>query len=139
MDFSTSQHFQPLLSVRREYPFHRWEPIYIGTKSDPYYSEVLTWEGKQDKMTQVSKANASNGIIIKISIWSQMLEMCLIGYKFVILDGAFLVHWPGIKRKSMDMKLRNKWRSSYLLQNSRQYSLIINKLFNKYSKNSKCW
>ncbi|GJQ65399.1 hypothetical protein Trydic_g7509 [Trypoxylus dichotomus] len=110
---------KPLLSVKREYPFHRWEPIYIGTKSDPYYSEVLTWEGKQDKMTQ-------------------MLEMCLIGYKFVILDGAFLVHWPGIKRKSMDMRIRNRWRSPYLLQNSRQYSFIINKLFNKYSKNPKC-
>ncbi|XP_022901549.1 beta-1,4-glucuronyltransferase 1-like [Onthophagus taurus] len=112
---------KPLTVTKREYPLHRWEPIYIGRKTDPLYSEALSWEGKQDKMTQ-------------------MLEMCLIGYKFVILDGAFLVHWPGIKRKSIEMKLRNKWRSPYLLQNSRQYSVIINELFNKHkkTKNTKC-
>lgn len=45
--------FQAFLTVKREYPYHRWEPIYIGTKYDPYYSEKLTWEGQQDKMTQV--------------------------------------------------------------------------------------
>jgi hypothetical protein len=45
--------FQPFVSVKREYPFHRWEPIYIGGKNDPLYSEALSWEGLQDKMTQV--------------------------------------------------------------------------------------
>jgi len=44
---------QPLLVVRREFPYHRWEPIYIGTNEEPLYSEELTWEGQQDKMTQV--------------------------------------------------------------------------------------
>lgn len=39
--------------VRREFPYHRWEPIYIGTNQEPLYSEQLTWEGQQDKMTQV--------------------------------------------------------------------------------------
>jgi hypothetical protein len=47
--------FQPLLVVRREFPYHRWEPIYIGTNQEPLYSEQLTWEGQQDKMTQVIK------------------------------------------------------------------------------------
>lgn len=45
--------FQPLLVVKREFPYHRWEPIYIGTNQEPLYSELLTWEGQQDKMTQV--------------------------------------------------------------------------------------
>ena len=38
---------------KRHKPFQRWEPIYIGTQSDPLYDERLTWEGKSDKMTQV--------------------------------------------------------------------------------------
>lgn len=39
--------------TRREHPFHRWEPVYIGGKNEPLYSESLTWEGQQDKMLQV--------------------------------------------------------------------------------------
>lgn len=34
--------------------FVHWEPIYIGTHSDPHYDERLSWEGKSDKMTQVN-------------------------------------------------------------------------------------
>jgi hypothetical protein len=34
-------------------PFSHWEPIFVGTHSDPYYDERLTWEGRSDKMTQV--------------------------------------------------------------------------------------
>lgn len=48
---------KPFIVVRREYPFHRWEPVYIGTNKDPFYSETLSWEGQQDKMTQVSYSN----------------------------------------------------------------------------------
>ena len=33
--------------------FQRWEPIFIGTNSDPLYDERLSWEGRSDKMTQV--------------------------------------------------------------------------------------
>lgn len=44
---------QPLVIVRREFPHHRWEPVYIGTRNEPLYSEHLSWEGRQDKMTQV--------------------------------------------------------------------------------------
>lgn len=61
-----------------------------------------------------------------------MLEMCLMGYKFVILDGAFLVHWPGIKRN----KIEN--RSNYWSDNARQYSAIANRLRSKHSMNHKC-
>lgn len=34
--------------------FVHWEPIYIGTNAEPHYDERLSWEGKSDKMTQVS-------------------------------------------------------------------------------------
>lgn len=44
---------QPLLETKREQPYHRWEPIYIGTKNEPIYFEKLSWEGFQDKMLQV--------------------------------------------------------------------------------------
>lgn len=46
---------RPFIVARREDPFHRWEPIYIGTNKEPFYSETLSWEGQQDKMTQVNK------------------------------------------------------------------------------------
>ena len=38
------------------------EPIYIGTRHEPLYDVRLSWEGFQDKMTQ-------------------MHELCLLGYK----------------------------------------------------------
>ena len=30
-----------------------WEPVFIGTNSDPLYHEELTWEGMRNKMSQV--------------------------------------------------------------------------------------
>lgn len=44
---------KPLIITRREYPHHRWEPLYIGTQQDPFYNEDMSWEGQQDKMVQV--------------------------------------------------------------------------------------
>lgn len=44
---------RPFVVTRREFPQHRWEPIYIGTRDDPLYTEDMSWEGKQDKMAQV--------------------------------------------------------------------------------------
>jgi len=64
---------------KRHKPYHHWEPIFIGTKDDPYYDERLSWEGRSDKMTQ--------GYIL-----------CVKDYEFHILDNGFLVHRPGIKR-----------------------------------------
>uniref|UniRef100_A0A224XE45 Putative glycosyltransferase n=1 Tax=Panstrongylus lignarius TaxID=156445 RepID=A0A224XE45_9HEMI len=63
--------------------FVHWEPIYIGTHSDPLYDERLSWEGKSDKMTQ--------GYVL-----------CVLDYEFHILDNAFLVHKPGIKTLKKD-------------------------------------
>ncbi|XP_067119144.1 beta-1,4-glucuronyltransferase 1-like [Centruroides vittatus] len=56
-----------------------WEPFYIGTNNEPIFHENFTWEGKMNKFPQV-------------------LEMCFMDYDFCILDNAFLVHSPGIKR-----------------------------------------
>jgi len=67
---------------KRHKPYHHWEPIFIGTKDDPYYDERLSWEGRSDKMTQ--------GYIL-----------CVKDYEFHILDNGFLVHRPGIKRNKV--------------------------------------
>ena len=34
--------------------YRSWEPIFIGTNSDPFYDQRLSWEGRSDKMTHVS-------------------------------------------------------------------------------------
>lgn len=34
--------------------FKFWEPIFIGTNNDPFYDERLNWDGKKEKMPQVS-------------------------------------------------------------------------------------
>lgn len=31
-----------------------WEPIFIGTNNEPYYDDRLTWDGRNEKMTQVN-------------------------------------------------------------------------------------
>ena len=62
-----------------------WEPIYIGTNQDPAYDERLSWEGRSDKMVQ--------GFIL-----------CLLDYDFAILDNAFLIHRPGIKTRTENVK-----------------------------------
>ncbi|CAB3379391.1 Hypothetical predicted protein [Cloeon dipterum] len=109
---------QPLMVVNREYPFHRWEPVYIGTKNEPLYSEELSWEGQQDKMTQMD-------------------QMCLEGYKFVILDRAFLVHSPGIKRKSSPVV--SKWRKPHEQRNMKLYISITQNLLKQYKNpNQRC-
>lgn len=64
--------------------FVHWEPIYIGTNTEPFYDERLHWEGKSDKMSQ--------GYIL-----------CILNYEFHILDNAFLVHRPGIKHFKRDV------------------------------------
>ncbi|XP_045110967.1 uncharacterized protein LOC123504487 isoform X2 [Portunus trituberculatus] len=78
---------KPGLSIfhvgKRQPPYHKWEPIYVGTNKEPLYDERLSWEGKSDKMTQ-------------------MYILCVRDYEFHILDNAFLVHRPGIKKVHRD-------------------------------------
>ena len=64
--------------VAKHYPpYQFWEPIFIGTKSNPLYDERLTWEGQGDKMTQG-------------------YEMCVLNYEFHILRQVIVqtVHTP---------------------------------------------
>lgn len=37
-----------------------------------------------------------------------MYEMCLLDYRFIILDGAFLVHSPGVKHRKTKDKSNNQ-------------------------------
>ncbi|XP_012261566.2 beta-1,4-glucuronyltransferase 1-like [Athalia rosae] len=111
---------RPSIVTRREFPHHRWEPVYIGTREDPLYTEDMSWEGRQDKM-------------------AQMLEMCLLNYRLVVLDGAFLVHAPGVKRRptSVDHR-REAWRRPYERRNSRIYQSVVRRLQKQYPSNPRC-
>ncbi|XP_011503095.1 PREDICTED: beta-1,4-glucuronyltransferase 1-like [Ceratosolen solmsi marchali] len=111
---------RPLIITKREYPHHRWEPIFIGTKYDPLYTEEMSWEGRQDKMTQ-------------------MFEMCLMNYRLIILDGAFLVHTPGIKRKPTDdQQSISELQLAHERQNARIYQRVTRRLLKKYPSNRRC-
>ena len=46
--------FHVFTTSKRKGSFYRWEPIFIGTNNEPLYDERLSWEGRNDKMTQVS-------------------------------------------------------------------------------------
>ncbi|XP_026483257.1 beta-1,4-glucuronyltransferase 1-like [Vanessa tameamea] len=102
---------EPMLIARREYPYHRWEPLYFGTQNEPWYSEELSWEGRQDKMTQ-------------------MLEMCLQEYRMVVLDGAFLCHAAASRNGSRDHRAERI--------NHRRYQTIISSFKQKYQNIPKC-
>ncbi|XP_032683457.1 beta-1,4-glucuronyltransferase 1-like [Odontomachus brunneus] len=111
---------RPLIITRREYPHHRWEPVFIGTREDPLYTEEMSWEGKQDKM-------------------AQMFEMCLLNYRLVVLDGAFLVHTPGIKRKTRKISVATQeFFRPHERRNARIYQRVIKRLIKQYPINRRC-
>ncbi|XP_025158248.1 beta-1,4-glucuronyltransferase 1 isoform X2 [Harpegnathos saltator] len=111
---------RPLIITRREYPHHRWEPVFIGTREDPLYTEEMSWEGKQDKM-------------------AQMFEMCLLNYRLVVLDGAFLVHTPGIKRKARKISVATQeFFRPHERRNARIYQRVIKRLIKQYPINRRC-
>ncbi|XP_034836417.1 beta-1,4-glucuronyltransferase 1-like isoform X2 [Maniola hyperantus] len=102
---------EPMLIARREYPYHRWEPLYFGTKNEPWYSELLSWEGRQDKMTQ-------------------MLEMCLQEYRMVVLDGGFLCHAAATRVSPRHNRAER--------MNHRRYQTIVASFRHKYQNRPKC-
>ncbi|RXG52660.1 Beta-1,4-glucuronyltransferase 1, partial [Armadillidium vulgare] len=106
-------------SVKRHFPYHRWEPIFISTNNEPLYDERLSWEGLQDKM-------------------SQMHELCLRNYNLVILDRAYLVHSPGIKKKGRKTASSDTWREPFIKANSITYDIIMGELQRKLGNNYKC-
>ncbi|CAH0397207.1 unnamed protein product [Chilo suppressalis] len=102
---------EPMLIARREYPYHRWEPLYFGTHKDPWYSEILSWEGRQDKMTQ-------------------MLELCLQEYRMVVIDGGFLCHAAVHKAGTHHTRAERA--------NTQRYMKIIGALKQKYRDRPQC-
>ncbi|XP_023215139.1 beta-1,4-glucuronyltransferase 1-like [Centruroides sculpturatus] len=93
-----------------------WEPFYIGTNNEPPFHENFTWEGKMNKFPQV-------------------LEMCFMDYDFCILDNAFLVHSPGIKRIDRASERR---RAPYAVNNTKLYRLLRRDLTRKYRPRFNC-
>ncbi|KAF5278900.1 hypothetical protein FQA39_LY18326 [Lamprigera yunnana] len=97
---------------KRTGKYYHWEPIYIGTNAEPEYDERLSWEGMKDKVVQG-------------------YEMCLMNYTFLILDNAFLVHKPGIKKLSGN---KDKWRKKYIQSNNKLIKDVIMPSINKRFK-----
>ncbi|KAH8319070.1 hypothetical protein KR067_006747 [Drosophila pandora] len=100
--------------AHRTQPYNTWEPIFIGTVDDPPYDERLSWEGQRDKMTQA-------------------YAMCVLGYEFHILDNAFLVHKPGIKRGRPHMGFFQAQRTDTLINRK-----ILRELHVMYGSRSGC-
>lgn len=124
---------RPLIITKREYPHHRWEPVFIGTREDPLYTEEMSWEGKQDKMAQVSYLNTDSSLLV------QMFEMCLLNYRLVVLDGAFLVHTPGIKRKTHKIiAATQEFFRPHERRNARIYQRVTKRLIKQYPINRRC-
>lgn len=96
-----------------------WEPIFIGTNRDPFYDERLSWEGRADKMTQ--------GFLL-----------CVLNYDFHVLNGAFLIHKPGIKSQK-DNKGRSRKNSKIIsLQNNLINARIMPQLKKLYGGRNGC-
>lgn len=87
----------------------KWEPIYIGTRQDPLYDERLSREGLADKMTQG-------------------YELCALDYDFHVLNGAFLIHKPGMKSKEDNTSQNRKNRKLISAQKKLINSKIIPEL-----------
>lgn len=68
----------------------------------------------------------------------QMHELCLRGYNLVILDRAFLVHAPGIKRRSKTKAKDSAWRDPFVAKNSRIYDKIMEEMQNKFGPSDVC-
>ncbi|XP_064097760.1 beta-1,4-glucuronyltransferase 1-like isoform X2 [Macrobrachium nipponense] len=105
-----------VMVAKRHPPFHHWEPIYVGTHLEPFYDERLSWEGRSDKMTQ-------------------MYVMCVLDYEFHVLDNAFLVHRPGIKRHRRD-RHRDMLTAK---QNALLHNKITPELHTIYGKRGTCF
>lgn len=68
-----------------------------------------------------------------------MLEMCLLSYRLVVLDGGFLVHTPGVKRRSSNIDHRREaWRRPYERRNSKIYQSVVRRLHKQYPSNPRC-
>lgn len=74
-----------------------------------------------------------------------MFEMCLMNYRLIILDGAFLIHTPGIKRRSLtddeqqqQQNPMDERQRAYERQNARIYQRVTRRLLKQYPVNHRC-
>lgn len=79
---------------KRQGRYMVWEPFFICTQKEPLWDERMTWEGQKNKMIQA-------------------YTMCIMDYNFYVLDNAFLIHKPGIKKEKLQMtKFKNEVKKS---------------------------
>lgn len=110
---SESEGFHIFSTAKRQGTYERWEPVYIGTRTDPLFDERVTWEGTTNKMIQA-------------------YVLCLLDYKFHVLDNAFFVHRPGIKMKS-SQTVKDKKEMAELIKKT-----IVPELVSVYGKREGC-
>ncbi|CAH1155178.1 unnamed protein product [Phaedon cochleariae] len=92
-----------------------WEPFFIETQKEPLWDERLNWEGQGNKMCQA-------------------YYLCMLDYDFVVLDNAFLIHKPGVKKK----KVQNLKHSEEQHKNNQILRDIQYQLTEIYGNNTKC-
>ncbi|KAK5650613.1 hypothetical protein RI129_001642 [Pyrocoelia pectoralis] len=78
--FKENDKLNVFATTKRVGKYRKWEAFYIGTHDDPVFDERFSWEGQSNKM-------------------SQGYAMCLMNYDYMVLDNAFLIHKPGVKKQ----------------------------------------
>ncbi|XP_018579195.1 beta-1,4-glucuronyltransferase 1 [Anoplophora glabripennis] len=92
-----------------------WEPFFVCTQREPLWDERLNWEGQGNKMCQV-------------------YALCIHDYNFMILDNAFLIHKPGVKKKKVQVVKHMK----EIQRNNRMLSKIQKEMQNIFGPNTNC-
>ncbi|XP_030764554.1 beta-1,4-glucuronyltransferase 1-like [Sitophilus oryzae] len=105
-----------LFSVgKRQGAYQYWEPFFLSTQKEQFWDERFVWEGQRDKHVHV-------------------YAFCLMDYDFVVLDNAFLVHKPGIKK----VKVQDEKYSDQVKKTKQIMKGIETELQNIYGYNKKC-
>ena len=82
---------------------------------------------KDQKLSRYVLQNICKIVSLLQDKMSQMHELCLRDYQLAILDTAFLVHKPGIKRKDAKTPQSKSegWRKPFLKANAKAYKEIM--------------
>ncbi|XP_066251093.1 beta-1,4-glucuronyltransferase 1-like [Euwallacea similis] len=92
-----------------------WEPFFVCTQNEPLWDERMTWEGQNNKMVQA-------------------YTMCVMKYNFHVMDNAFLIHKPGVKKKKVQLE---KFQS-VVRESTQTIKEIAIELQNLYGFNPNC-
>ncbi|XP_018579178.1 beta-1,4-glucuronyltransferase 1-like [Anoplophora glabripennis] len=101
--------------TKRQGPHNIWEPFFVCTHREPLWDERLNWEGQGNKMSQV-------------------YALCIHDYDFMVLDNAFLIHKPGVKKK----KVQVMKHMSEVVKNDNILRKIQKEMQNIFGPNKKC-